>query len=228
MFFMTKGLERAGFDVCNLDYASTASSIEALAVNEVLPAIERCWTRRPERIHFVTHSLGGIIVRQLAADGRLPHIGRVVMLGPPNQGSELADALVAWEIPESLHPPAARQLTTGDDSLTGRLGPASFELGVIAGDRSVNPLLSRLIPGPDDGKVSVSAAKLEGMQDFLLLHATHTFMMNRREVIAQTVCFLQSGCFAAGHSDCGSDFSRTSCEACLRHYVRLKPDPQRE
>ncbi|MBB6095386.1 pimeloyl-ACP methyl ester carboxylesterase [Povalibacter uvarum] len=195
MFFMAKGLERAGYDVCNIDYTSSAASIEELAANEVLPAIERCWTLRPERIHFVTHSLGGIVVRQLVADGSLPHIGRVVMLGPPNQGSELADTLVAWEIPETLHPPAARQLTTGGDSLPRRLGPPPFEVGVIAGDRSVNPLLSRLIPGPDDGKVSVTAAKLEGMQDFLLLHTTHTFMMNRREVIARTICFLRSGAF---------------------------------
>lgn len=201
MFFMTKGLERAGFDVCNIDYASFASSIEDLAASEVLPAIDRCWTQRPGRIHFVTHSLGGIIVRQLVADGSLQQVGRVVMLGPPNQGSELADTLVAWKVPETLHPAAASQLTTKEDSLPRRLGTPPFELGVIAGDRSINPVLSALIPGRDDGKVSVTATKLEGMKDFVLIHTTHTFMMNRPAVIAQTVCFLRSGAFATSVSD---------------------------
>ncbi len=193
---MAKKLERAGFEVCNVDYASFASSIEEIARTEVLPAIDKCWAERPARIHFVTHSLGGILVRQLVADGTLTGVGRVVMLGPPNQGSELADRLGAWKIPPMLHPPAAAQLTTADGALPRRLGAAPFELGVIAGDRSVNPFLSLLIPGPDDGKVSVAASKVDGMTDFVLIHTSHTFMMNRDAVIAQTVCFLRNGAFA--------------------------------
>ncbi len=193
---MAAGLERAGFEVCNIDYASLDLPIAKIASERVLPAIERCFSPSPVRIHFVTHSLGGILVRQLVANGDLPNVGRVVMLGPPNQGSELADVLGRLHLAQDLRPPAAGQLTTAADSVPNQLGPATFELGVLTGDRSVNPVLSLLIPGADDGKVAVAAAELEGMKDFRVIHTSHTFIMRRRVVIAQTVCFLRSGAFA--------------------------------
>ncbi len=193
---MAAGLTRAGFDVCNIDYASLDLTIEEIANERVLPAVAQCWPQSPRRIHFVTHSLGGILVRQLVANGDLPNIGRVVMLGPPNQGSELADTLARLSLLDGLRPPAAGQLMTSAASLPQQLGPATFELGVLIGDRSVNPVLSLLIPGRDDGKVAVAAAELAGMKDSRVLHTSHTFIMRRRVVIAQTVCFLRSGAFA--------------------------------
>jgi len=77
--------------------------------------------------------------------------------------------------------PAGQQLGIGPSSLPNRLGPATFEVGIVAGDRSLNPCFSYWIPGPDDGKVSVRSTTLEGMQDFLLIHRSHTWMMWRKD-----------------------------------------------
>ena len=152
------------------------------------------WESR-EPVSFVTHSLGGIIVRQLAATRAVDHFGRVVMLGPPNHGSEVVDALGDWYVFKALNGPAGQQLGTSADSLARSLGSAEFPVGIIAGDRSINWILSAIIPGEDDGKVSIESAKLEGMRDFIVLSASHPFLMNDRRAIEQTIHFLARGCF---------------------------------
>lgn len=193
---MAGQLRAAGYRVCNVAYPSREHPVEVLAARFVAPAVARCFpgSRRP--IHFVTHSLGGILVRQLATGDAPPRIGRVVMLGPPNGGSEVVDALGALRLFRVLNGPAGSQLGTGPAALPQRLGPVPFELGVIAGTRSVNGVLSQLIPGPDDGKVAVPRAGVAGMADFIALPASHTFMMLDGEVLRQTVRFLSVGAFA--------------------------------
>ena len=147
------------------------------------------------RIHFVTHSLGGIIVRYYLKNHRIPELGRVVMLSPPNGGSEVVDKFRDNFIFKWLNGPAGQQLGTGKDSLPKKLGGVAFELGVIDGDRSINLFLSIIIPGPDDGKVSVSNAKVEGMKDFIIVHSSHPFIMKNRHAIKQTITFLRQGEF---------------------------------
>ncbi len=193
MHSMGAHLERNGYAICNIDYPSRHHRVEILAAKFVLPAIQQCFDGGP--INFVTHSLGGIIVRQIAAKHPEIIIDRVVMLAPPNQGSEVVDKLGNFGLFNWFNGPAGQQLGTEADSLPNQLGPVNFELGVIAGNRSINLILSALIPGSDDGKVAVIRTELEGMRDFLLVEHTHPFIMSSDQVQSQTLHFLQTGRF---------------------------------
>jgi triacylglycerol lipase len=195
MGVMAEALEERGYRVCNVSYPSRHHTIEVLAADHVMPEVKRCFPDSDEPIDFVTHSMGGILVRQLVATRALPAIGRVVMLGPPNGGSEIVDELGSLWLFGAINGPAGRELGTLGDSVPKRLGPATFEVGIIAGDRSRNWLLSRYLPGKNDGKVSVASAALAGMKDFVVIDVNHTFMIRDRKVIAQTVRFLRSGEF---------------------------------
>ena len=186
-------LEKVGYQVINVSYDSRHQPIETLARNVVPTAAAQC--AAGVQINFVTHSLGGILVRFYLSESGLDHLGRVVMLGPPNQGSEAVDALASMPGFEALNGPAGLQLGTGPDSIPNQLPAADFEVGIIAGSRSINLFLSLLIPGADDGKVSVERAKLEGMTDFLVVPHTHPMMMDSDDVIEQVIFFLRHGRF---------------------------------
>ena len=188
-------LADADFGVANIDYPSREYPIEELAPMAIEKGIQECRSQRSRLIHFVTHSLGGILVRYYLADHQLPELGRVVMLGPPNKGSEVVDELSAVPGFTLWNGPSGLQLGTDKDSVPRQLGPPQFELGIIAGTRSINPIFSRFLPDLDDGLVSVESTKLERMQDFLTLPHTHTFMMRSADVIRQTIFFLHNGRF---------------------------------
>jgi triacylglycerol lipase len=126
----------------------------------------------------------------------VPHLGRVVMLSPPNNGSEVVNKLKNNFIFKWINGPAGVQLGTGPGSLPKTLGPPKYEVGIIAGDRTINPILSLLIPGKNDGKVSVENTKLKGMKDFLIVHKSHPFIMNDKEVLKQVTAFIQNGMFS--------------------------------
>ncbi len=193
---LERSLASHGYKVINIDYPSTKQPIEQLAEESLAPVIARCGqTPGIKKIHFVTHSAGGITVRYYLKHHELPTLGRVVMLSPPNQGIELVDRFKDNFLFRALNGPAGLQMGTDMHSVPLKLGPVDFELGVITGNRSLNPIASLLIPGPDDGVIAVERTKVAGMSDFLLIPTTHTFIMMRKGVIEQVLHFLEHGAF---------------------------------
>jgi triacylglycerol lipase len=195
---VAEALEQRGFRVCNVAYPSRHYSISVLARDYVAPAVERCFPGTREPIDFVTHSMGGIVVRQLAETHAIASFGRVVMLAPPNHGSELVDEFGSWWLFKRVNGPAGNELGTSPDSLPSRLGPATFDVGILMGDRTTNLVLSAFLPDGNDGKVSIASARLDGMKDFLVFPVSHTFIMRNAEVIRQAVRFLEDGSFDRG------------------------------
>jgi len=193
MWWMSRTLKHAGYQVKNIGYPSTRHNIQWLADKHISPVVQRL--NKARCIHFVTHSLGGILVRQYLQTHALLEGSRIVMLAPPNHGSEVTDRLINWKPYQWLNGPAGQQLGTSRDSVPNQLKAINAEVGIITGDKSTNPLFSSWIAGDDDGKVSVSSAKLNEMKDFLVVPTGHTFIMNNKNVIAQTLYFLENGCF---------------------------------
>lgn len=187
---MALALRRAGFQVVNYDYPSTSGSVAELAARVLPEAFGKC---APGRVHLVTHSLGGILLRHWMQGRDEPRLGRVVMLGPPNGGSEIVDNLKDLPPFGWINGPAGQEL--GTDGVAAALGPVNFELGVIAGTLSLNPAYGAMIEGENDGKVSVKSTEVAGMAAHLVLPVSHTWMMWHPVVIAESLAFLRGGLF---------------------------------
>ena len=202
---MEKALQAAGYKTVILDYPSRTQTIRGLSHDYLAPAIHACRKAGAKQIHFVTHSLGGLLVRDYLSRQKLPELGRVVMLAPPNQGSEVVDRIGHWRAFKALNGPAGGELGTAKTSPPKALGPVDYPLGIIAGDRSINWINSYMIDGPDDGKVSVEHTKLKGMTAHMVLHHTHPMIMKRSDVIRLTLRFLREGSFKEGKQNKRTD-----------------------
>lgn len=191
MEIMAYSLRRDGYETVNVSYPSTDEDISELAETTFPDAIAECGD---QKIHIVTHSMGGILTRFWLETHDIDNLGRVVMLAPPNQGSELVDALGNLAAFRWMNGPAGLQL--GTEGLPTELGPVEFDLGVIAGNQTINPVTSYIVEGDDDGKVSVESTKVEGMSDHIVLPVTHTYIMMSPAVISQVKSYLATGGFA--------------------------------
>ena len=186
-------LQKDGFDVINLNYPSTTYKIEDLTeiINKEISQ------RTPEKkpIHFVGYSMGGLMVRALIHKYNYKNLGKVVQLAPPNQGSEVADFVKNFWPYKKIYGPAGQQLITDQSTIKHLFGEVNYELGIIAGSATIDPISSAIIPGEDDGKVAVERTKLEGMKDHIVVSASHTFFPSNKEVQKQTLYFLKNGNF---------------------------------
>jgi pimeloyl-ACP methyl ester carboxylesterase len=194
-----RGIERhlksLGYSTINLPFPSTTATIEAIAEKYVAPAVVSCEANHVRRIHFVGHSLGGIIVRQYLQQHSVPAGSRLVMLAPPNQGLALVDLLRRVPLYEWLAGPASGEIGTGPGSVVHRLKPVPVEIGVIAGNRSMNLLFSAFMEGADDGRITVESTKLPEMADFIVVPSTHTAIVRDPLAILQTAHFIRFGKF---------------------------------
>ncbi|MBL8024977.1 MAG: alpha/beta hydrolase [Fibrobacteres bacterium] len=195
---LEKVLSGKGYNVINVDYDSRKHSISDLADLALAPILKN--TAEYDKVNFVTHSMGGIIVREYFSKKTINNLGRVVMLGPPNKGSEVAENLKEWSFYKLINGPAGGELGIDSSSTPNKLGPVNFELGVIAGDRSINWINSMMIKGADDGKVSIESTKITGMVDHIIIHTTHPLMMKNEYVIDQVIYFLKNGKFSKKES----------------------------
>ena len=205
-WFMEKMAEAArqqGYVAVNVGYPSRQHTVQELAPLAVEDGLEQCRAAQASPVSFVTHSMGGILLRQYLENHSIGDLHRVVMLGPPNQGSEVVDRLEGVPGFDFVAGPAGGQLGTGEDDLPHSLGPVDFELGVIAGTSSINPLFSFFVPNPDDGTVAVQSTRVEGMCAQLVLPVTHFWMMRNDEVIDQTLTFLEQGEFTHPQAENG-------------------------
>ncbi|MDD9901739.1 MAG: alpha/beta fold hydrolase [Alphaproteobacteria bacterium] len=192
---MERKLKESGYIVANIGYDSRKKILQDL-MEDVNKKIQSGCKAAP-KMHIVGHSMGGLITRAWLKKYRPKNLGRVVMIGTPNHGSEIADFMKNTYFFKSYFGPAGQQLITDQDGFADIfVEKVDFELGIIAGDRSMDPISSVfLLPGKDDGKVSVASTKLDGMKDHIVLHAEHTFMPSNKKVIAQVLHFLQQSTF---------------------------------
>lgn len=194
MWLLELRLQDEGFFTVNESYPSTTKPLRELIETVPPPSIAKCQGRRP--VHFVTHSMGGVIMRGYLAEHKLEGLGRLVLLAPPNKGSELVDTMLQVPGFDWLNGPAGAALSADIDSIPNTISDTDAEYGVIAGNLSLNPLFSSFIPGDDDGKVSVESTKFAAMTDHITLNVSHTFIMNSTEVADQTIGFLLTGRFS--------------------------------
>lgn len=196
MHKLEQRLAEAGYVTWNEGYPSRSAPVEELAERYVGAALADCRARGTPRVHFVTHSLGGILVRQYLQTHAVPELGRIIMLSPPNGGSEVAEHLRHYALYRWAMGPAASELGTDADGVARRLGAMTAECGIITGSSSLDPWFAAWVPSPSDGKVSVASARLDGMRDFLVVPHSHAFIMRDAEVISEVLYFLEHGRFA--------------------------------
>ena len=192
---MQAALEAVGFATLNQDYASRRKALEALA-EDIHPAIAGFANGIDGSVHFVCHSMGGLLARAYLARYRPQRLGRVVMLGTPNGGSEIADRLKAFSAYRAFFGPAGQQLGTLRDAAINSILPSvDYSVGIIAGNRSIYPISSVVLPKPHDGRVSVGNTGIDGMAGHIVVGTSHPWLVRNREAIAQTIAFLSDGRF---------------------------------
>lgn len=193
---LEKALSKEGYTVYSLNYAARKKTLEEAATDIFEQTLHPLASHT---LHFVTHSMGGLVVRLLLSQYTIPYLGRIVMLAPPNQGSEVADFFQDHFFYRWFYGPAGQQLTQSV-AQTLPLLPQDCEFGIIAGNRSWDPFCYFLLPKGNDGKVSIKNTQLKHMKDHIILPVDHSWMMYQTNVISQVKYFLKYGRFYHSNS----------------------------
>ncbi len=187
-------LRRANYDVANIGYPSTSAPIETLVARHIRPLFDRY--RDAGRLHFVTHSLGGVLLHAALSNYMPTNLGRVVMTAPGLKGSDALEIYRRNWLFRMMFGPAAYQSGTGEDAFAHVLEQeARYPLGVIAGCVSLDPIANVVVPWPHDGKISVARTRIRGMADHIVLMTPHDLTASDPLAIAQTLHFLTHGHF---------------------------------
>ena len=192
MMVLAQRLEWAGYGVVTVGYKSLSTPFPE-TVATVRAAVERCCAESP-RIHFVGHSLGGLVIRGYLAETPPDQLGRVVLVAPPNQGSLFVDWLGEIPVATEVLGPVGSALGTDSTHIPATLPPPDYEMGIIAGNRSIQPIGHLAIPGPDDGIVSVEQTRVEGVP-VIVLPRSHAFITSSRYTAEAVIEFLRTGEF---------------------------------
>ena len=183
------------YQTVSISYPSTSMNIPEIAANYLPPAIEECEQGGAEQIHFVSHSMGGIVVRQYLQNNHLPLGSKVVMLSPPNQGSELSEKFGDASWYQHIVGPAGASLSKKEGGIISRLKAVKEPVGIIAAYRGWSVWPSAWLPEPNDGTVSVESMKLAEMNDFVLINDGHAMMRFNMDIHQQIRYFLAKGEF---------------------------------
>jgi triacylglycerol lipase len=188
MWILEKRLKKAGYATLNFPYAPPLDSLND--ISDSLHAFIR-ENVKTERYHLVGHSLGNIVLRNAFKKEYPPGLGRIVMLAPPNQPADLAKYFEDLNIYRWLTGDSGQKLSS--DAFYQTLPVPKAEFGVIAADRGPRLVFKE----PNDGIITVESTRLPGMKDFIVLHHTHTFMMNSGDTAEYCIRFLQTGQFSS-------------------------------
>ena len=185
---MAQFLHQHGYQSINVPYPSFRKPIDELA-GLIHQAIQLHGGQR--KVHFVTHSLGGVLARELLQMMPPEQAGRIVMLAPPNQGSEIIDWALRYKpLAHTLGPAGAK---LGSNTLEAPQLPNEIDSAVIMGKKSRIPFFRRLHDNDNDGIVSVERGKIEGMNEFHVMDTDHTFIASDPRVMELTLKFLREG-----------------------------------
>ena len=195
MHSLARVLAEDGYEVINISYPSTKHTLEDLS-KFVEQEIKKHVTHEERKVNFVGYSLGGVVLRTVLKNYHPQNMGRVVHIGTPNKGSEVADRYKDNKLFLWMFGPVIKQVVTNQEHVKHLFGPVDYELGIIASKKSYNRLFSKLFKNDHDGIVSVESAILEGAKESYIVDATHEFMPFNQDIINQTLSFIRDGHFA--------------------------------
>ena len=186
-----RALRYQGYQVHTINYSSIRRNIKNIQSDAFQQIDNKLSQISADKIHFVGHSLGGLLIRSYLGKKTIPKLGAVVMIGSPSKGTHFVDYYKdSWWF--KFFGSVTRIFSAEGSQFLNSLKPPNYPLGVIAGNFNVR-FQEHILPGLDDGLVPVESTKIKGMKDFVLIqNTTHRGMLFQRKVVEQVIYFLMN------------------------------------